>query len=64
MSPAAVSRGLQRQGLPAPVARPRPPLAPAGCSADWIYIELDGDKGLDPVAPLAVKRGEGDSIAL
>jgi hypothetical protein len=29
-----------------------------------IYIELDGTKGLDAVAPLAVKRGEGDKIAL
>ena len=29
-----------------------------------IYIELDGTKGLDTVAPLAVKRGEGDKIAL
>ena len=29
-----------------------------------IYIELDGTKGLETVAPLAVKRGEGDKIAL
>lgn len=35
-----------------------------GCAADWIYIELDGNKMLDTVAPLAVKRGEGDKVAL
>jgi hypothetical protein len=29
-----------------------------------IYIELDGNKMLDTVAPLAVKRGEGDKVAL
>ena len=27
-----------------------------------IYIELDGNKMLDSVAPLAVKRGDGDKV--
>jgi len=35
-----------------------------GCAADWIYLELAGDKQLDAVEPLAVKRGDGDDIAL
>lgn len=34
-----------------------------GCAADWIYIELHGDKLLDPVEPLAVKCGDGGDIA-
>ena len=35
-----------------------------GCAADMIYIELDGDKNLEPVDPLMIKKGEGDSVAL
>ena len=43
---------------------PRPTLSPPTSYILQIYIELDGNKMLDSVAPLAVKRGEGDKIAL
>ena len=43
---------------------PRPTLSPPTSYPLQIYIELDGNKMLDSVAPLAVKRGEGDKIAL
>ena len=35
-----------------------------GCAADYIYIELDHEKGLEAVEPLIVKKGDGDEIAL
>mmetsp|Transcript_6058 Transcript_6058/g.19020 ORF Transcript_6058/g.19020 Transcript_6058/m.19020 type:complete len:245 (-) Transcript_6058:203-937(-) len=34
-----------------------------GCSADYVSIELDKEKGLEPVKPLLVNKGDGSDVA-